>query len=119
MKSSVTATLVLYVMALHASVGSSVQVPAQQHIKYTFGNHKNHPVQKLEEQRYLRSLAPLGEEEIRSKLNDAGYAISRIELRDISSELVYEVHATPPIHQRLKLAVDPATGAILHSEPLP
>ena len=34
-------------MALFASVGSSVKVPTTEHLKYTFGNHKKHPVQKL------------------------------------------------------------------------
>ncbi|MBN2870275.1 MAG: PepSY domain-containing protein [Campylobacterales bacterium] len=119
MKPSFISVLLLSSLVLHASVDSSVQVPPQQHLKYTYGNHKNHPVQKLEERRYFRSLAPLSEEDVRSRLNHSGYTISRIELRDVSSELIYQVYATSPTQQRLKLAVDPATGVILHSEPLP
>lgn len=119
MKPSFISALLLSSLALHASVGSSVQVPPQQHIKYTFGNHKNHPVQKLEEKRYFRSLAPLSEKDVRGRLNHSGYTISHIELRDVSSELIYQVYATAPTQQRLKLAVDPTTGIILQSEPLP
>lgn len=118
MSPSLIVALVVSSLALHASVGSSVQVPPQQHLKYTYGNHKNHPVQKLEEERYFRSLAPLSAKTVESRLGENGYTVHRIELRDIASELIYQVHATASARQQIKLYVDPATGAILKSEPM-
>ncbi len=118
MKPSFMSALLLSSLALHALAASSVQVPTQQHLKYTFGNHKNHPVQKLEEKRHLRSLAPLSEEDVETRLKEEGYTVHRIELRDLSSELIYQVHATSSARQQLRLIIDPATGAILKSESL-
>ncbi len=46
-------------LSLYAAIGSSVRVPTEEHLKYTFGNHKNHPIQKIEAQRYYHSLGCL------------------------------------------------------------
>lgn len=100
-------------MALFASVGSSVKVPTAEHLKYTFGNHKKHPVQKLEKERYLRSLAPMTNENIQKTLEDKGFTVSKIELKDVASELVYEVYAKSTTAQKLKLYVDPTNAAVL------
>lgn len=100
-------------ITLLASLGSSVKVPTAEHLKYTFGNHKKHPVQKLEKERYLRSLAPLTNENIQKSLEDKGLAVSKVELKDVASELVYEVYAKSNTAQKLKLYVDPASAAIL------
>lgn len=100
-------------MALFASVGSSVKVPTSEHLKYTFGNHKKHPVQKLEKERYLRSLAPLTNENIQKSLEDKGFTVSKVEIKDVASELVYEVYAKSNTAQKLKLYVDPANATVL------
>lgn len=100
-------------IVLFASVGSSIKVPAAEHLKYTFGNHKKHPAQKLEKERYLRSLAPLNNESIQKSLEDKGYIVSKVELKDIASELVYEVYAKSNTMQYVKLYVDPVSAVVL------
>lgn len=106
-------------LSLYAATGSSVQIPTREHMKFAFGNHKNHPVQKLEEKQYLASLAPLKEEEIKRNLVQNGYDIAGVQLRDIASELVYEAHVANSEGERLKLYIDPANGSILHRENMP
>ena len=119
MKTLPLISLVLFSLSLYgASMGSSVIVPVQEHMKYTFGNHKNHPVQKLEERQYLRSLASMDEMQIKNKLSSQGYVISTIKLRDVASELVYQVYATDTSAKSLRLSVDPTNGSILKTEPL-
>lgn len=103
-------------MTLGASIGSSVKVPTAEHMKYTFGNHKKHPVQKLEKERFLRSIAPLNQDAIQVSLESKGYTIERIELQDLASELVYQVYAMDAQSKSLKLFVDPAHGSILKME---
>jgi hypothetical protein len=109
-------SLVFVSFALQAAMGSSVEIPVREHVKYTFGNHKDHPVQKEEEERYLQSLAPMKGEEIRGHFVRQGYAVSHMQLRDISSELVYEVYATDTAKNRIKIYADPKTGSILKTE---
>lgn len=109
-------SLSLCVMTLGASIGSSVKVPMTEHMKYTFGNHKKHPVQKLEKERFLRSIAPLSEDAVQISLESKGYSIERIELRDIASELVYEVYAKTAAADHVKLYIDPANGSLLKNE---
>ena len=109
-------SLVFVSFALQAAMGSSVKIPVREHVKYTFGNHNDHPVQKQEEARYLQSLAPIKSEEIRSRFVQQGYMVSHIQLRDISSELVYEVSATDTVKNRIKMYADPKTGSILETE---
>lgn len=102
--------------ALFASIGSSIKVPTQEHLKYTFGNHRKHPVQKMEETRYYQSIAPMKEEDVRKHLSERGYSVRSIRLRDIASELVYQVYVTDNTAKRLRLYVDPSTGSILKTE---
>ncbi|MDD2782203.1 hypothetical protein [Sulfuricurvum sp.] len=116
MKTLAFLALILCSLSLYGAMGSSVMVPTQEHLKFTFGNHKNHPVQKLEERQYLRSIAPMNELQIKHKLSLEGYVASNIQLRDIASELVYQVHATDVQKKSLKLFVDPSNGAILKME---
>lgn len=108
--------LTLCSLSLYGAMGSSVTVPTKEHLKFTFGNHKNHPVQKLEERQYLRSIAPMNEIQIKTKLSSQGYLSSDIKLRDVASELVYQVYATDVQKKSLKLFVDPSNGAILKME---
>lgn len=116
MKAIPLLSLVFVSFALQAAMGSSVEVPVREHVKYTFGNHNDHPVQKEEEERYLQSLAPMKGEEIRNRFVRQGYAVSHMQLRDISSELVYEVYATDTAKNRIKIYADPKTGSILKTE---
>ncbi|WP_310439162.1 PepSY domain-containing protein [Sulfuricurvum sp.] len=119
MKALPLISLALVSLSLYGtSIDSSVNVPTQEHLKYTFGNHKNHPVQKLQERQYLRSLAPMDEMQIKNKLSSQGYVISTIKLRDVASELVYQVYATDTSAKSLRLSVDPTNGSILKTEPL-
>lgn len=111
-------SLVICSLSLYASMGSSIVVPSAEHIKYTFGNHKNQPVQRMEEARYLNSLAPLSKEKIQTLLEEKGYTVKRIVLKDIASELVYEVYGDTRSSKRLKLYIDPANAAILKQEPM-
>lgn len=110
--------LSLCTVVLFASIGSSIKVPTQEHLKYTFGNHKNHPVQKMEESQYYQSIAPMNKEAVRSHLSGEGYRIWSIQLRDIASELVYEVDVTISAVERAKLYVDPLNGSVLKKEVL-
>jgi len=55
-------------------------------------------------------------EEIRNRFVRQGYAVSHMQLRDISSELVYEVYATDTAKNRIKIYADPKTGSILKTE---
>lgn len=105
-------------MSLYGAMGSSVTVPTQEHMKYTFGNHRNHTVQKLEEKQYYKSMASMNEEDIRNHLSEEGYRVRSVKLRDISSELVYQVYATDAAEKDSKLYVDPANGSILKMEPI-
>lgn len=116
MKTILLLQLTFFPFALYSAMGSSVQVPVREHMKYTFGNHKNHPIQKQEERRYLASLAPLKEEDIRVNLIQNGYGIDGLRLRDIASELVYEAFVSDKQGARLTLYIDPANGSILHKE---
>jgi len=116
MKAIPLLSLVFVSFALQAAMGSSVEIPVREHVKYTFGNHNDHPVQKEEEERYLQSLAPMKGEEIRNRFVRQGYAVSHMQLRDISSELVYEVYATDTAKNRIKIYADPKTGSILKTE---
>lgn len=102
--------------SLYGAMGSSTSVPAREHFKYTFGNHKNHPVQKLEEQQYLRSLASMSEGELRNKLIAQGYEVRGIELRDMVSELVYQADVINTSKQHLRMYIDPSNGTILKTE---
>lgn len=108
--------LLLTTLSLYGSMGSSTIVPTQEHIKFTFGNHKNHPVQKQEERRYLEGLASIKEKDIRTLLAQQGYAVSQVRLRDIASELVYEAYAADTAQQRLRIYLDPKNGSILKME---
>jgi uncharacterized membrane protein YkoI len=110
--------LILFSLSLHASMGSSVNIPAREHLKYAFGNHKNHPAQKIEEAQYYRSLAKMDEIQIKKHLVAQGYVIHDIELRDIASELVYHVYVSNESAKRFVLYVDPTNGSILKTEPL-
>lgn len=97
----------------YGAVGSSVQVPEREHLKYTFGNHKHHPTMKLEAQRYFRTLAKLDDNEVRKGLQTEGYEVHSVELRDIASELVYEAKVNDAVHTGYTLHIDPNTGQIL------
>ncbi|MFZ2891200.1 PepSY domain-containing protein [Sulfuricurvum sp.] len=110
--------LTCFSFSLYAAMGSSVSVPVQKHLKYTFGNHKNHPVQKLEEDRYLHSLVSMNEEEIKYKLSAQGYVVTGIEIRNIVREVVYQVYATDIAAKKIRLFVDPSNGLILKMEPI-
>lgn len=103
-------------LSLYGAMGSSVKIPEREHMKYTFGNHKNHPVQKQEEARYLKSLAPLDKEAVQKHLTQQGYTVTQVKLRDIASELVYEVYATDTTKKSLKLYADPKNGSVLKTE---
>lgn len=111
-------TLACFSLSLYASMGSSISVPVREHLKYTFGNHKNHPVQKLEERQYLRSLAPISENEMKNKLSLAGYVLSSIKLCDRERELLYQASVTDNTGKKLRLFIDPANGSILKMESL-
>jgi len=110
--------LIVFSLSLYAGMGSSVNIPAREHLKYAFGNHKNHPVQKIEEAQYYRSLAKMNEIQIREYLSSQGYLIHNIQLRDIASELVYHIHASDKSAKRFVLYADPTNGKILKTEPL-
>jgi hypothetical protein len=116
MKARPLIVLAFLSLSLYGAMGSSVSVPTREHLKYTFGNHKNHPVQKQEEERYLRSLAPLKQAEIMDRLKVGGYETERIELRDMASELVYQVHALKNTGEKFMLYVDPSDARVLKSE---
>lgn len=109
-------SLVLCSLSLYGAMGSSVRVPTQQHLKYTFGNHRNHSVQTLEEAQYYQSIAPMKEEEIRTHLSNQGYVVQTIKLRDIVAELVYQVNVTDTAAKHFRLYVDPSNGSILKTE---
>lgn len=111
-------SLALFSLSLYGAMGSSVSVPTQQHLKYTFGNHRNHPVQTMEENHYYKSIAPMSEENVRDHLSNQGYSVQRIALRDIASELVYQVYVRDNTAKNLKLYVDPSNGSILKTEVL-
>lgn len=108
--------LSLFSLSLYGGMGSSVTVPTQEHMKYSFGNHRNHPIQKMEKNQYYKSMAPMTEEDIRNHLSQEGYSVRSIKLRDIAYELVYQVYATDSTEKNLKLYVDPANGSILKEE---
>lgn len=118
MKLTPFVSLTFFSLSLYGAIESSVSVPAQKHLKYTFGNHRNHPFQKMEERQYYKSIAPMKEEEIRDYLSSQGYSVRSIKLRDISSKLVYQVHVTDATAKDLKLYVDPTNKSILKMEPL-
>jgi len=111
-------SLFLLSLSLHGAMGSSVTIPTQEHMKYTFGNHRNNTVQKMEEKHYYTSMAPMNEEDIRNHLSEEGYRVRGVKLRDIASELVYQVYATDAAAKDFKLYVDPANGSILKMEPI-
>lgn len=108
--------LSLFSLSLYGAMGSSVTIPTQEHMKYSFGNHKNHPAQKMEKNQYYKSMAPMTEEDIRNHLLQEGYSIRSVKLCDIAYELVYQVYATDNTEKNLKLYVDPTNGSILKEE---
>lgn len=108
-------SLSLIALTLYGAMGSSVKIPVQEHLKYTFGNHKNHAIQKIEAQHYYRSLAPLDDQQIRDKLVDTGYSVSSLVLSDIVYELVYVAHVNDKSGKKMKLYLDPTTGNILET----
>lgn len=108
--------LSLCAMPLFASLGSSIKVPAAEHMKYLFGNHRFNPIQKLEEKRYLHSLSPLHVDDIQKEMENKGFQNVRIELKDVASELVYEVYADSNDNHRLKLYIDPQNATVLKEE---
>ncbi|MDD2829625.1 MAG: PepSY domain-containing protein [Sulfuricurvum sp.] len=105
-------------LSLYGTMGSSVTIPTQEHMKYAFGNHRNHLVKSMKEHQYYKSMAPMNEEDIRKHLSNEGYGVRSIKLRDIASELVYQVYATDVTAKDIKLYVDPANGLILKMEPI-
>lgn len=110
--------LILFSLSLYANTGSSVSIGTREHLKYAFGNHKNHPAQKIEADQYYRSLAKIDEIQIKKHLVAQGYIIHNIELRDIASELVYHVRASNESAKHFLLYVDPTNESILKTEPL-
>ncbi len=116
MKSVAIISLAFGALSAYAAMGSSVSVPVQEHMKYTFGNHREHPVQQLEEDRYLHSLAPMDAQKVRISLEKNGYSVETIKLRDIRSELVYEADVTDAKNSRIRVYADPATGAVLKKD---
>lgn len=110
--------LTFFSLSLYGAMGSSVTIPSQEHMKYTYGNHRNHVVKSMERHQYYESMAPMKEENIRKHLLQQGYSVRGIELRDIASELVYQVYAMDATAKDIKLYVDPANGSILKMEPL-
>jgi len=109
-------SLSLVSLSLYGAMGSSITIPVQEHLKYSFGNHRNHTVQKKEEKQYYKSMAPMSDEDIRNHLSGEGYSVRSIKLRDIAYELVYQVYVTDNTSKSLKLYVDPANGSILKEE---
>ncbi|OYZ62541.1 MAG: hypothetical protein B7Y17_04205 [Sulfuricurvum sp. 24-42-5] len=105
-------------LSLYGAMGSSVTVPWREHDKYTFGHPRNQAVHLMEKRQYYKSIAPMKEEDIRNHLTSQGYEVRGIQLRDIVSELVYEVYVTDSTATKLKLYVDPANGSILRMEPI-
>lgn len=103
-------------LSLYGAMGSSVKIPEREHMKYTFGNHKNHPVQKQEEARYLKSLASMDKEAIQKHLTQQGYNVTQVKLRDIASELLYEVYAIDETKKSVKLYADPKNGSVLKTD---
>lgn len=99
-----------------AQIDSSVKVPQPLHNLAIFGNHKNHPVQKMRIQQELRQLAPLSRAEVKSKLVSQGWELERLELEDIGANLLYIGWGYDGAKQKAKIFVDPATGAVLHRE---
>lgn len=71
----------------------------------------------MEETRYYQSIATMNKEAVRSHLSEEGYRIRSIQLRDIASELVYEVDVISAV-ERAKLYVDPLNGSVLKKEVL-
>lgn len=103
-------------LSLYGAMGSSVTVPWREHDKYTFGHPRNQAVHLMEKRQYYKSIAPMKEEDIRNALSSQEYRIRSIELRDIHSELVYEVYASDSLEKRLRLYVDPTNGSILRKD---
>lgn len=116
MKTILVLFLVMYSLSLYASMGSLVMVPTSEHMKYAFGNHKNHPAQKQEEVRYLKSLAPMDSGAIQKHFTQQGYNVMHIKLRDIASELVYEIYAIDATKKSVRLYADPKNGSVLKME---
>jgi hypothetical protein len=98
------------------TIDSSLKIPTHEHLKYTFGNHKNHPVQKQEEQQYLRALAPMSEEDIRTKLRTQGYNVHSLTLRDQASELIYQAQVSEGETNPKIVFINPKTGTILKTK---
>lgn len=103
-------------LSLYGAIGSSVTIPVQEHLKYTFGNYRNHMIKSVEEYQYYKSMAPLNEYDIRKQLTHQEYDVHGIKLQDIASELVYQVYASDASGKNFKLFVDPANGSILKIE---
>jgi hypothetical protein len=105
-------------LSLYGAMGSSVSVPVREHLKYTFGTYKNHTIQTMDKDQYYKSIAPMKEDKIRTHLIQEGYSVRGIKLRDIASELVYQVYVTDTAANHLRLYVDPSNGSILKTETL-
>lgn len=105
-------------ISLYGAMGSSVTVPLREHQKYTFGHPRNQAVNAMEKRQYYKSIAPMKEEDIRNDLSSQKYSVRSIKLRDIHSELLYEVYASDTSVKCLQLYVDPSNGSILRTEPL-
>jgi len=116
MKAFPVILFVTFAFSLHSTTGSSVRIPVNEHLKYSFGNHKNHPVQKQEEQRYLRSLATMNETDIRAQLHSMGYEVHSLTLRDIATELLYQANVSNKTKEKFTVYLDPKNGTILKTE---
>ncbi|MDP3266297.1 MAG: PepSY domain-containing protein [Sulfuricurvum sp.] len=105
-------------LSLYGAMGSSVTIPLREHDKYTFGHPRNQAVHEMEKRQYYNSMAPMKKEDIRNHLSSQGYSVRGITLRDIHSELAYEVYVSDSSGKRLLLYIDPSNGSILRTEPL-
>lgn len=105
-------------LSLYGAMGSSVTIPLREHDKYTFSHPRNQAVYEMEKRQYYNSMAPMKKEDIRNHLTSQGYEVRGIQLRDIVSELVYQVYVTDSTATKSKLYVDPSNGSILRTEPL-
>lgn len=118
MKLSAFFSLTLFSFSLYGAMGSSVNIPIQEHLKYSFDNQRNAPYKNMEKNQYYKSMAIMKEVDIRMHLSNDGYNVHNIKLRDIARELVYQVYVTDNSAKDLKLFVDPSNGSILKMEPI-
>ena len=116
MKLSAIIAMTFFSFSLYGAMGSSVSIPTREHLKYTFGNYKNHTIKTMDKDQYYKSIAPMKEDDIRTHLIQEGYSVRDIKLRDIASKLVYQVYVTDTSSKDLKLYVDPTNGSVLKAE---